>query len=185
MALSPTGIDSQRNQWSPDHRASLCMLCSGFFATNRPYVRLWPYLSGLGDGLPVRPIASGHPARQRRIDHAGSNCAVAEFGDLRANSRCILGARPAPHQKALSGARHRSVSGVMQGNFADDDFLVACHHGRWIGGFGRRLCRPVALRRHHQRPLSSTRMILLFAAPSLSYSAFGIAGHLVKVSKGM
>ena len=111
--------------------------------------------SGRRDGGEMRVVpthrASGRPVRQGRIDHAGSNCAVAEFGDLRANSRCILGARPAPHQKALSGARHRNVSGVMQGNFADDDFLVACHHGPWIGGFGRRLCRPVALRRAHQR----------------------------------
>ena len=66
--------------------------------------------------------ASGRPVRQGRIDHAGSNCAVAEFGDLRANSRCILGARPAPHQKALSGARHRQRDRRNGTDFADGDF---------------------------------------------------------------
>src|SRR3954449_5271759 len=66
--------------------------------------------------------ASGGAVRQRRIDHAGSNCAVAELGDLRANSRCILGARPAPHQKALSGARHRQRDRRNGTDFADGDF---------------------------------------------------------------
>jgi len=140
----------------------LSMLCSGFFATNRPYVRLWSELPGQADGR--TRCVSGRPARQRRTDHAGSNCSVAEFGDLRANSRCILKARPAP---ALSGARHRSVTGGMETDFADDDFLVACHHDRWIGA---RL-EALSSRRTpstSSAPLSSIRLTLLFAAPSLS-----------------
>jgi len=85
--------------------AQLCACCAaGFSATNRPYVRLWSHVAGQGDG---RADAFQPPARQRRIDHAGSNCSVDEFGDLRANSRCILGPRPVPGKKALSGARQR------------------------------------------------------------------------------
>jgi hypothetical protein len=131
-------------------------------------VRLWPYLSGQGDGR-ARCVsthrASGRPARQRRIDHAGSNCAVAEFGDLRANSRCILGARPAPHQKALSGARHRQPDRRNGTDFADGDFLVACHHGSCIGSRYEALTSRRALSTS-SASLSSMRMTLRSATSS-------------------
>jgi hypothetical protein len=121
--------------------------------------------------------ASGRPA-QRRIDHAGSNCAVAEF-DLRANSRCILGARPAPHQKALSGARHRQPDRRNGTDFADGDFLVACHHGSWIGSRYEALTSRRALSTS-SASLSSMRMTLLFAAPS-KFVKFGVNGLCIPV----
>ena len=53
------------------------------------------------DKIPTR----AHPLRhgRRRFDHAGSNCALPESGDLRADPHCILGPRPAPHPKPFGG----------------------------------------------------------------------------------
>jgi len=46
-----------------DHRATLCTLCSGFFATNRPYVRVVVAISG-PRGWPCRCVSSQLTARR-------------------------------------------------------------------------------------------------------------------------
>ena len=171
MALSPTGIDSQRNQWSPDHRASLCMLCSGFFATNRPYVRLWPYLSGQGHGR-ARCVSSQLTAR-RAARHRDESIMLEAIVLLLSLATCAL-IRPAPHQKALSGARHRQPDRRNGTDFADGDFLVACHHGSWIGSRYEALTSRPALSTS-SASLSSMRMTLLFAAPSAFRSSSSLA----------
>jgi hypothetical protein len=178
VALPQRGQIFNANQWIPDHRAKSVHVVQRVFR-HESSVRstLAIPIGPRGWPGPMRVVpthrALGRPA-QRRIDHAGSNCAVAEFGDLRANSRCILGARPAPHQKALSGARHRQRDRRNGTDFADGDFLVACHHGSWIGSRYEALTSRRA-RSTSSASLSSMRMILLFAAPSAFRSSSSLA----------
>src|SRR5207237_3993119 len=104
--------------------------CSGFFATDRPYVRFWPYLSAKRMAGPdaCRP----NSPRVRAARHRDESIMLEAIVLLLSLATCAL-IRPAPHQKALSGARHRQPDRRNGTDFADGDFLVACHHGSWIG----------------------------------------------------